>query len=289
MVSYLIVVKRMKERFLDRVPSWYRDFNKYDVVLSDDIDGLVSTSALKFSKNWDTKYFYDFQDLYIDNDIYFKENKSATRVWADVAILKNEMAFDNHVSRKNDSDWKNELCINPNLLANISNANYYSKYCGSTALLIWSMYDIPLPTTEEGKMLLLAIDTTFKGYYYNSQFKARNKFYLCDMFGFEELYEVEQRHTSKEFYDLIVRYNLSAKTKLVGGKLHTDIDLETISELLGIPIVLPSQDFNLWRSFNKSKGYQYDMKSVKDINHIITLAFTGQHFAMYSTITKTRS
>ena len=50
----------MKEKYLQKVPTWYRDFKKYDVVLSDDIDGLVSTSALKYAKNWNVESFYNF-------------------------------------------------------------------------------------------------------------------------------------------------------------------------------------------------------------------------------------
>lgn len=283
-----MMVYLMKEFYLEKMPQWYRDFTKYDVVLSDDIDGLVSTSVLKFSKNWDAKYFYDFENIYVSSDTYFKENKSAARVWADVAfVLQNEKSFDNHVSRKYSSDWKNELCINPNLLSDISTNNYYDKYCGSTALLVWSIYNLPLPETEEGKMLLLAIDTTFKGYYGNAQFRARNKFYLCDMFGLPELYEVEQRHTKQEFYDLIAKYNLSTKTRLVNGMLETDLDLKTISELLGIPVELPEHEFVIWRSFEKKKGNTQNLKSVKDIKNVVTLAWTGKTYAMYS-ITKAR-
>ena len=75
----------MREEYLSRVPEWYRSFEKFDVVLSDDLDGIVSTSALKFAKNWNVEYFYDFSKLYVTGKTYFKENKNATRVWADVA------------------------------------------------------------------------------------------------------------------------------------------------------------------------------------------------------------
>lgn len=276
------MVNLMKGKYLSEIPTWYRDFNKYDVVLSDDIDGLVSTSALKYAKNWDAKYFYDFKDLYVEDNTYFKDNKSATRVWADVAFLRHEKCFDNHVSRKSSEDFKNELCINPNLIADISNTNYYSKYCGSTALLIWSIYNIPLPETEEGKMLLLAIDTAYKGYYCGSQFKARNKFYLCDMFGFEELYEVEKRHTEKDFKDIIKKYSLYTKTELVDGKVTTTLDLDTISKLLGIPITLPDFHFNMWRSLEKKKG-TFTNDSIRKIPRVVTLAFTGKNYVMCST------
>lgn len=283
------MVNLMKELYRAKLPKWYESNNSYETVLSDDIDGLVSTSILKYVKNWDAKYFYDFQDIYVDDDTYSKENKSATRVWADVAFIgKDEMTFDNHISRKTSSDWKNNLCINPNLIADVSAENYYDKYCGSTALLIWSIYNLPLPESEEGKMLLLAIDTSFKGYYANTRFRARNKFYLCDMFGFPELYEVEQRHTQQEFYDIIAKYNLSTKTRLNARRLETDLDLDVISELLGIPVVLPQQEFKIWRSFEKADGTSHKLESVKDIAKVITLAFTGKNYICCSRMTKTR-
>ena len=59
----------MKEKYLQKVPTWYSDFTKYDVVLSDDLDGIVSTSALKFAKNWNVEYFYDFSYMLLDRHI----------------------------------------------------------------------------------------------------------------------------------------------------------------------------------------------------------------------------
>ena len=55
----------MREVFLEKVPEWYKSIENFDVVLSDDLDGIVSTSALKFAKNWNVEYFYDFSKLYV--------------------------------------------------------------------------------------------------------------------------------------------------------------------------------------------------------------------------------
>lgn len=282
------MVYLMKEKFLEKVPVWYRDFDKYDVVLSDDIDGLISTSALKFAKNWDIEYFYNFETLYIADEIYFKEDKSVTRVWADVSIvIQNEKTFDNHINRVNLKDYTNPNAINPNIITDITNENYYDKYLGSSALVIWSLYDIPLPESEEGKMLLLAIDTTFKGFYGKQQYKDRNKFYLCDVLGFQELYEVQKRHTSTEFYQLIGRYNLAAKTRLNGeGYLRTDLDLKILSELLGIPINLPVKHMTEWRHLENKFSSFYGLKSIKDISQLVTIAFTGQNKGAYSVMKK---
>lgn len=280
----------MKEEYLKKVPSWYRDFEKYDVVLSDDIDGLISTSALKYAKNWNVEYFYDFENLYINDEIYFKENKSVTRVWADVSIvIKDEKTFDNHINRVNLNDYTNPNAINPNILDDITNENYYDKYLGSSALVIWSLYNIPLPETELGKMILLAIDTTFKGFYGKEQYQKANKHFLCDVLGFEELYEVQKRHTSKEFYQLFDKYNLSTKTRLnEEGYLKTDLDLNFLTEMIGIPIILPVKRMTEWRTLeNKftSKRYFY-LKTIKDIPRLVTIAFTGKNEISYSVMKK---
>ena len=78
-------------------------------------------------------------------------------------------------------------------------------------------------------MLLLAIDSTFKGFY-SSRFRDRNRFFLCDVLGFEELYGVEKRHTSDEFYQIISKYGLSRKIKYNSGtqNIETSLDLETV-------------------------------------------------------------
>lgn len=279
----------MKEQYLQKVPTWYKSEKKFEVVLSDDIDGLVSTSALKYTKDWDVEYFYNFENLYINNELYFKKtDKSATRVWADVSIvIKDEKTFDNHINRVNLNDYTNPNAINPNILTDVTNENYYDKYLGSSALVIWSLYNIPLPKTELGKMILLAIDTTFKGFYGKDQYRRRNKFYLCDVLGLEELYEVEQRHEMKEFYQLIDKYNLSRKIRMNdSGRLETEMDLELLGELLGIPIVLPSKTFGIWRTLENKFSTFYGLEKIKDIPRLITIAFTGKSKGKYSTLVK---
>ena len=279
----------MEKKYLEKVPDWYKSNEKFDLVLSDDIDSLASISVVQsVHKNWNVEYFYDFDNIYASNDVYFKENKSATRVWVDVAIIKEEMAFDNHISRKDMKDYTNSLCINPNILANVTNYGYRRKYAGSTALLVWSLYNIPLPKTEEGKMLLLAIDSTFKGFY-DSRFKERNRFFLYDVLGLEELYEVEKRHTLNEFYQIISKYGLSNKIRYNSEtkRIETKLDVATIGEMLGIDIKLPTKEFHHWRSFEQYKGNMCGVKSIKDISKgLVTLAFTFQNVAKYSIVCK---
>ena len=271
------------------MPNWYNKTEKLDLVMSDDIDSCVSCAVVQsVHPNWEVEYFYDFDNIYASNEVYFKEKKAPTRVWVDVAVVKEEMAFDNHISRKNMEDYTNPLCINPNILADVTNYGYTNKYAGSTALLVWSLYNLPLPTTEEGKMLLLAIDSTFKGYY-SDKFRARNKFFLCDVLGFEELYEVEQRHTAKEFYQIISKYELSRKIKYnkETKRIETELDLDVIGEVLGIDLKLPTKEYHHWRSFEQRQSNMCGVNSVKDLSKgLVTIAFTFQNVAKYSIVCK---
>lgn len=279
----------MKDEYLSKVPDWYKSNEKFDLVLSDDIDSLASVAVVQsVHPNWEVEYFYDFQNIYASNNVYFLDKKAPTRVWVDVAIIKAEKAFDNHISRKNGEDYTNPLCINPNILANVTNYGYTNKYAGSTLLLVWSLYNLPLPTTEEGKMLLLAIDSTFKGYY-SDKFRGRNKFFLCDVLGFEELYEVEQRHTAQEFYQIISKYELSRKIKYNKDtkQIETELDLKTIGEVLGIEINLPTREYHHWRSFEERQGNMCGVESIKDLSKgLVTLAFTFRNVVKYSVLCK---
>lgn len=284
------MVNLMKEKYLSKVPEWYKSNEKFDLVLSDDLDSLATVAVVQsVHPNWNVEYFYDFDNIYVSPDVYFKENKSRTRVWCDVAFCRNEMAFDNHISRKDIDDHVNPRCINPNILADVSNYGYTNKYAGSTALLVWSLYNIPLPKTEEGKMILLCIDSTFKGFY-SSKFKERNRFFLCDVLDLPELYEVEKRHDIKEFNQLMNKYGLSQKIRYNSEtkQIETKLDVAKISEMLGIELSLPTSSYDHWRSFEQRTVNMSGIPSIKKLDkYLMTLAFTYQNVAKYSVLKKT--
>ena len=104
------MVNVMNVEYLSKVPEWYKSNEKFDLVLSDDIDSLTTVAVVQsVHPNWNVEYFYDFDNIYASTDAYFKENKSRTRVWCDVAFCRNEMAFDNHISRKDRRPCKSSL------------------------------------------------------------------------------------------------------------------------------------------------------------------------------------
>lgn len=267
--------------YLENIPQWFEEQTELDLVLSNDIDSLLSCALLKEVKGWNVKYFYDFERCYASKTL---KNGIHERCWVDVAVLNGEKGFDNHVSMVTVWDEYNKQMINPNLIANITNEEYPEKYAGSTALMIWSIYNLPLPETEEGKMLLLCIDSSFKGHY-SERFAEANQFYLCDMFGFGELYDVMERHSIDEFYGLIDKYKLNETITMKDGKLHTKLDLKTIGELLGVDIKLPGDSFLLWKEYEIRQaridaGYIDSYSYIA--NNIFTLAFTFKNCVRYS-------
>ena len=276
----------MKKEYTERVPQWYNENDKkFDLILSDDIDGLLTTSLLHYViPNWEVNYFYDFNKLYAIDEIFAKENKSRTRVWCDVSILENEMSFDNHVARIDANDFYNPLAINPNIFTDVTNENYTSKYCGSTALVVWSLYNLPLPKTEEGKMILLAIDSTFRGYY-SDRFRPRNKFYLCDVLNMPELYEVQERHTKHDFLQVIAKHEISRKVIYdnENRRIVTELDMQEIGKLLDVELKLPEKKFRQCIAFEQGTCNLAEYDSVKEIhNRIATLAITHRNEAKYS-------
>lgn len=271
--------------YSERMAKWYLQDTKMDLVLSDDIDSLASCALLNKVKGWKVEHFYDFENL------YSTERSNNEKCWVDVAVLKGK-GFDNHLTKISTFDTWNQELINPNTLVGINNDFYYNKYAGSTLLVVWSIYKMPLPETEEGKMLLLCIDSAFKGHYVPA-FEETNQFYLCNMLEFGELYDVMERHTDKEFYALIEKYGLNNKIKYIDGKLTTNLDLETIGKLLGLDLTLEDVEFTLEQELTIEEKqlpvWVTDLRQLQTFHkdsEIFTLAFTYKDAMRYSTINK---
>lgn len=253
MISSFIRIMMDKE-YKQQLPTWYNSKEKYDLILTDDIDSLLSCAILKEIKQWEIEQVLLFKadkNKVID---YLGKTSNATNeaVGVDLA-LQSGKCFDNHVTRISSSDELNNESINPNIFKNVTGKNYTSKYNLSTVLLLWSLYNLPMPKTEEGKMILLAIDSSYISYYSSySFFNQMNKYYLCDVLGLEELYECQKRHKEYEFTDIIRKYKLKSKIIVKKGILQTDINLKEINcELFETNIYceLPEKRFHLDKIF----------------------------------------
>ena len=275
----------MREEYAQLLPDWYIGDEEHDLVLSDDIDSLASCAVLNMVKGWRIKYFYDFNTIYADKTVQKRRNE---RCWVDIATYKGH-AFDNHVSKISLwEDWNKDM-INLNQICEVTNDNYTDKYAGSTLLTVWSVYDIPLPKTEEGMMLLLCIDSAYKGFY-APDFRDIQKHYLIDVLGLETLYSVICRHTAEEFEDLIAKYNLRKKIECWDGELCTYLPLDKIGQALGLDLKLPESEFRVCTRLEQIQAKIKDDDCYSDdiSPDIKTLAITYKGRVKYSKIKERR-
>lgn len=265
----------MKEKF----PAWVNDseVGKYDLVLSDDIDSLFSCIMLNQVKGYEINYFYDFNQIYVP---VIKQSKP--RIGVDLALMDMPV-WDNHVTLLTKEAKKNVNSANLNTVAEVSRTNYTRKYAGSTLLQIMSFYDIPLPTSREALLVLLAIDSSYLGHYKSFYKRANNDWFR--IMGMESLIGFMDTVTIEDYQEVVRKYKLKAKIRFIDGKLDTDIDLVGLSRLFGIEIVLPDVELKVNQKSRLQRGFYNIAERGIPTNmpkSLFSLAFTSTNRFQYT-------
>ena len=231
----------MKETIKKQFPQWIFNLTQENnICMTADIDSLLSIELLKryYAKRNITlniKGYYDFKRLISEKE----EVKRTKTVFVDCAMNLDFMCVDNHLSIH-----KNKNAVNPNIF--MKDSNYYSKYGCSTVLLMCALlgldFDVSL-LSDEAKCVILAIDASYKGYYYSSNKKIQEShdYYVNDILGLDWVYPMLKKYDQDYFKLLIKKYNLYKNIKLgqEKGCFTTDIKIEEINELLGVKMELP--------------------------------------------------
>ncbi|MBP0983191.1 MAG: hypothetical protein J6A19_05635 [Oscillospiraceae bacterium] len=282
----------MKKEIKEKLPQWYNENTRKDLILSNDIDSLLSLKLLEQVKpKWKMKYFYDFE-----SGLYYSGNEMCAKINAigvDIALDRDIKTFDNHVTSDN-GDGINSNSINLNNVTGIGSANYFKKYCCSTALLIYSLFDIPLPKTDIGKAVLLAIDSTYISYYNPIEKKKPewldiHKNWLCDVLGFPELYELEQQHSKEDFdrFSYINNAKIQVIDDWVDGRYEMYYPLDykdEVEKALEISLDIPEESFSLGIEVGARSMYLNDRHKIDLLkeNKIMSFAMTGKNYCNYS-------
>ncbi|WP_313232342.1 hypothetical protein [Tissierella praeacuta] len=258
----------MKKEYKDKFPEWCSEFSKhYDLVLGDDSDSLLVNNILEIQTWNSTRFFYDFEMLYIEKG-YAKQNPI---IGCDIDFIEGR-CWGNHVTAISNSDIINTNSANLNNIDKInSKTNYTSKYAGSTLATVMSYYDYDISKlSEQAKMLILCIDSHYFGFY--TSFHNTQKKWLMDVLQYPELYDIILKYKEQDFIDLAVSLNIKiptgkkdkyGKEKYRDGKiwinedgyLETEINLKAISDILGIEITLPKIQFEPY--FKKKEDEPY--------------------------------
>lgn len=269
----------MKRELKEKLPNWCFDDKEYATVLQGDLDSLLGCAIEEQVNGNEVNHFYNFNKLYV-----MDKNVRKPLLGIDLA-LHNGRSWCNHVVKISEDDYVNPRTANLNVVMDIHSGNYFQKYAGSTALLMWSFYGLPLPETEVGKKLLLCIDSGFLGHYDNRFKQAHNKY--LRLMGFEELIDILNNTSKSEFFELQQRYKTKASITMdKDGYLQTNLPLESLSKELGIQLELPQQQFKQSHQWKSKMDFTYNgIKSKDQIGEkLISFALTGRNKFKYTYI-----
>ena len=126
------MIESLKKQF----PSWTKDIEKNPLILSDDIDSLMSYIFLRDRFNCKVRYYYDVNAENWTHKLYKQKGydygfDTKKAICVDLA-LEGYRCWDNHVIKVRDTDNTNKLSANLNVIDNIYLDNYTDKWCVST-------------------------------------------------------------------------------------------------------------------------------------------------------------
>lgn len=265
---------KLKEKF----PKWCSDYTqgKYTTCLTDDFDSLLGCAIERYVKGNEINYFYDFKNLY---KLDMSNNRKAIGI--DMALHQGK-SWDNHVTLIHKHDEVNPETANLNAIYNIHRGNYKQKYALSTVITMWGYYGLPLPQSKEGKMILLAIDSGFKGHY-DYEFNPIHNQYL-EHLGLTELVDT-LNHTDYDDYRKIQdKYHLRAKIELdENGYIHTSLPTEQLEGFFNFPIHMPTGRFTPYYRLHSRKSFNSLYNSKSEIEGtLFSFALIGKRKMLYT-------
>lgn len=253
--------KELKEQF----PVWTNTTDGNPLILSDDIDSLMSYIFLRDNFNCKVRYFYDTNRgkfihlMYKQKGFdYGLQDKKAIAV--DLA-LEGFRCWDNHVIKVRNTDKTNKLSANLNAIDNIYRDNYTDKWVVSTYITILSYYNVDISKwAKEQLAILCAIDGVYFPFK-SPRFKNIATKHLEQLdYGFlVEFIENNLDYITKIKDEL----NLDGKINIVDGKLTTDIKLDKLSEIFNMNISLPTCTFQLKQTLTKKIKDPMSKENVK--------------------------
>lgn len=265
----------MEQKLKEQFPQWCSSNKDYATVLTNDIDSLLGCMIEQMVKGNKINYFYDFNSLFV-------MDKNVKKPLLGIDLANNGCCWDNHVTLINDNDRINPNSANLNTINRINKDNYFKKYAGSTALLMWSYYGLSLPKTDEGKIALLSIDSAFLGHY-DSRFKRIHNNYF-EQLGFTKLIDLLNRTSKNDYFNIQRKHKIKAPIKLDdSGILVTQLPLVELQGLFDVPIDLPKKQFTMSHKWQSKNGQLNSIGSKKDLEgKIISFALTGRNKFSYT-------
>lgn len=255
----------------DMFPAWVNQKQEgHYTIYGNDVDSAYSNTIIH-------NLFGYTANAYVDRNGFYIADKSIKQyIGIDLAVISKDMkTWDNHVTMLDNNSHVNPNSANINSILQITHDIYFKKCALSTALQMIAYYDLPLPSTIEGKRALLAIDGAHAGFY-SKKFKNTYISYM-KMLGLDELLDVLDQSKESEFKTALPCEGLIFKD---GRVSFPSIEhQEEVEKLLETKLYIPQQEFKLSVKFH---NHFMDKSRYKQLNTDITRAKAIFSLAAYN-------
>ena len=270
----------MKPQLKQLFPQWVSEKLDRELIMSNDLDSILACTLLNKQFGYKINGYYSF-DLGLG---FINPNIGKKHIGVDIALNNKMYCWDNHVTILNSDTAINKNSANLNTIYKVSAKNkyeYFKKFAGSTAMQIWSYYGFEVPEKDNGKMMLLSIDSAYLGYYRES-FRDTWINYM-ELLGFEELIEFCSRHTEEDFKEFKKLY--TENFNFSDGIVYYSIESRKfVEECLDMELYIPTEQFLL---HTEMKAHQTTMNNVQNLSkdtNVFSYAVTGINKIKYTTI-----
>lgn len=243
--------KNIKSMF----PKWINEKQEnHFTIYGNDVDSAYSNTIIHNLFGYEANAYVDRNGFYIADTTSKKEY-----IGIDLAVICKDMkTWDNHVTMLNDDSHVNPNSANINSLMRITHDSYFKKCALSTALQMIAYYDLPLPSTIEGKRALLAIDGAHAGFY-SKKFKSTYISYM-KMLGLDELLDVLNQSKESDFKNALPCESILFKD---GRVLFPSIEhQEKVEQLLETKLYIPQQEFKMSVKFQNHFKSKHEYKQL---------------------------
>ncbi|UCD38967.1 MAG: hypothetical protein JSW54_05680 [Fidelibacterota bacterium] len=147
-----------REEIFQRFP-WLQDRERL-MVISTDMDGLLSAAFLHHHLDWRVTGYYDCSTLWISEHA---EEQRGRLIWVDLDVCRSGYsAIGHHILTLDTAvpDGLGNIC-NPNLLAGIGAHDFTHKYPFSTILLLLWLHEINVRRDLMARLLILQADSAW--------------------------------------------------------------------------------------------------------------------------------
>ncbi len=158
-----VSIRLNREEIFQHFP-WLRDRGR-PMVISTDIDGLLSAAFLHHHLGWQVAGYYDRATLWLST---MTDEQRERLVWVDLDICRPGCpALGHHIlTLTGDAPAALSCVCNANLLAGIGADSFTSKYPFSTVLFLMWLHEVPLRRDLIARLLVLHADSSWINYQY---------------------------------------------------------------------------------------------------------------------------